>query len=235
MAYCHAVGAKSSAGPFIRDRAISSDWERGDTMKRVVLLLVMGVLVLAACAKSALGPAEPAPTQAPLPTYTPLPTQTPYPTYTPVPTAVPTDTPIPTIAPATATPTTLAIQADTADVVLSAFRSAGIPISDIWVITAEDDPNELLGRPNQYIAKVSWKDTRITTSGEPGLDTGGTLEIFSNADDMQARKQYLEAVTKGIAFLAEYAYGNGTMLLRLSHELTPDQAKGYEDVFMKLP
>jgi hypothetical protein len=50
-------------------------------MKRGVLLLTVGALVLAACA----------PTQAPLPTYTP------YPTYTSVPAALPTDTPMPAV------------------------------------------------------------------------------------------------------------------------------------------
>src|SRR5258708_37112079 len=109
-------------------------------------------------------------------------------------------------------------QTSSPDTVLKAFQSAGISISNIVVLTADSDPNKLLGRPNQYIAKVDWKDTRITTPGDPGIDTGGTLEIFSTIDDLQARKQYIDALSKSPLF-AEYTYANGIMLLRLSHQL----------------
>jgi hypothetical protein len=63
-------------------------------MKRVLLLLLIAVLVLAGCARP-----TPGPTQPPLPTYTP------YPTYTPLPAAAPTPTAErPTAPTATATP-----------------------------------------------------------------------------------------------------------------------------------
>jgi hypothetical protein len=125
-------------------------------------------------------------------------------------------------------------KAITADNVISSFKEAKLPITNVVNLTAENDPNKLLGRPNQYIAKINWTDAQIATSGEPGLDTGGTLEVFNNADDMKARQEYIKAVIKGIAPFAEYSYGKGIFLLRLSHNLTPDQAKQYEDVFSKL-
>jgi hypothetical protein len=194
-------------------------------MKKTTLILAMA-LILCSCAPAA----TPQALATLLPTYTPFPTYTPYPTYTPLPTNIPAATVMPTVPP----PTAPASQTTSADAVLKAFQAAGIPISNIVVLTADSDSNKLLGRPNQYIAKVVWKDSRISTSGDPGIDTGGTLELFLNTDDLQVRKQYIEAITKSSIF-AEYTYARGVMLLRLSHELTPDQAKGYEDVFVELP
>ncbi|MEI6133220.1 MAG: hypothetical protein WCQ41_10425 [Bacillota bacterium] len=121
------------------------------------------------------------------------------------------------------------------DTVINALVEAKLPMTNIIALTAENDSNQLLGRPHQYVAKVDWMDTRIANSGIPGKDTGGTLEVFLNAEDMKNRKDYLEAVTKGFSPFAEYSYGNRVLLLRLSHKLTPTQAKEYEDVFMGLP
>jgi hypothetical protein len=65
-------------------------------MKRVVWLLIIAVLVLAACARPTPGPSPP-----------PLPTYTPYPTYTSLPAPLPTSTsePAPPPTAPTATPT----------------------------------------------------------------------------------------------------------------------------------
>ena len=121
------------------------------------------------------------------------------------------------------------------DTVINALVEGKLPMTNITALTAENDPNQLLGRPHQYVAKVDWMDTRIANSGIPGIDTGGTLEVFLNAEDMKNRKDYIETVTKGFSAFAEYSYGNHVLLLRLSHKLTPTQAKEYEDIFMGLP
>jgi len=140
----------------------------------------------------------------------------PTPTLTPKPTSTP---PPPTAAP----------QASRAENAVKAFQAAGLPVVDVVVYTAETDPNKLLGRPHQYIAKVSWKDTRLTTPSV--ASPGGSIEVFANTEDLQARKQYVESFS---AIFPEYSYVNGLMLFHLSSDLTPDQAKVYEVVFMKL-
>jgi hypothetical protein len=61
------------------------------------------------------------------------------------------------------------------------------------------------------------------------VQNGGSIEVFENEDDAIARAEYLEEVTKAFAPFAEYSYREGTVLLRLSHRLTPDQATEYED------
>jgi hypothetical protein len=114
---------------------------------------------------------------------------------------------------------------------VEAFRRAGLPVRDVVIYTEDNDPNSLLGRPNQYVAKASWKDARVDVSGESGTDTGGTVEVFANRQDMEARKKYVETVSRGTPLLAEYTFAHNNALLRLTRELTPKQAKQYEDVF----
>ena len=158
------------------------------------------------------------------------PTQTAYPTYTPnpinTPTPTNTSTPIPTPTP---TQVTLTIEE-----VIGYFIEAGLPITEIIYYTEETDPNELLGRPNQYIAKVNWTDERIS-GWQDGVQAGGSIELFLNPTDMQARKDYLELVTQIMSPIVEYAYSNGSVLLRVSHSLTPTQAQEYETILMSIP
>lgn len=155
----------------------------------------------------------PSPTPTPVTASTPLPTPTSLPTWTPI------------------APSAQAISA--ADVI-HAFRSAGLPIGDVVEFTAETDSNSLLGRPNQYIQKVNWKDTRVEEQGEPGVSTGGTVEVFLTVGDLEARKAYVETISASASFLAQYSFANGLVLIRLSRDLTPDEAKGYENVLMGL-
>ena len=124
--------------------------------------------------------------------------------------------------------------AATAQTVLAAFLAAGLPIADPVTFTPETDPNHLLGRPHQYAAKLSWRDARVADSGEPGLDTGGTLEVFASPADRQTRQQYVEALAQASSLFAEYTFANGRLLLRLSSQLTPAQAEEYEAIFERM-
>ena len=198
-------------------------------MRRLYIPTIIVACVSCAAPTSTISqtPATPYPTLTPYATYTPYPTYTPFPTYTPYPSVTP--------MPPSATPTSTklpTIRASLEDV-LTAFREAGLPITDTVVLNAETDPNKLLGRPYQYIAKVDWRDVRVT-KGEPGIETGGTMELFANPDDLEQRRTYIDALSHTGLF-AQYIYAHGTVLLRISGQLTPDQAKQYQDVFDKLP
>ncbi|MEU9705938.1 hypothetical protein [Streptomyces sp. NPDC047981] len=101
------------------------------------------------------------------------------------------------------------------------------------VVTEDDDPNHLLGRPNQYTSKVTFTDSRIkvddVAGAEPGsVGLGGAIEVFTIAADSQARADYIQRVTKGMPMLAEYDFVSGTVLIRVSHYLTPTQAADYK-------
>ncbi|MFE3475116.1 hypothetical protein ACMZ5F_13580 [Streptomyces rhizosphaericola] len=101
------------------------------------------------------------------------------------------------------------------------------------VVTEDDDPNHLLGRPNQYTSKVTFTDSRIkvddVAGAEPGsVGLGGAIEVFATAADAQTRADYIQNVTKGMPMLAEYDFVSGTVLIRVSHYLTPTQAADYK-------
>ncbi|MEU5438446.1 hypothetical protein AB0G73_34550 [Streptomyces sp. NPDC020719] len=107
------------------------------------------------------------------------------------------------------------------------------------VVTADTDPNRLLGRPGQYTSKVTFTDSRIKPTDTQGLKAGdvqlgGAIETFSSAGDAATRAQYIEAVTRSIPALAEYDYLHGTNVIRVSHYLTPVQAKEYETAAAQL-
>jgi zinc-ribbon domain len=119
-----------------------------------------------------------------------------------------------------------------ADEVLQGLKDKDLPIGESVAYTAENDPNDLLGRPNQYTSKVTFKDTRIdphSIADKIDVRNGGSIEVFENQDDATARKNYVESIGKAFAPAAEYTYREGTVLLRLSHQLTPKQAEEYEN------
>ena len=123
--------------------------------------------------------------------------------------------------------------------------AAAVPTAKLtWTGTAANDPNHLLGRPNQYTSKIAFADSRIPSSdtsfgGSSAYKTGdvqlgGSVEVFSKPGDAEARAKYVEAVTKSVQMFAEYDYVRGDIVLRLSHFLTPDQAAAYKAALDKL-
>ena len=100
-------------------------------------------------------------------------------------------------------------------------------------VTADNDPNHLLGRPNQYTSKITFDDTRISADDVSGTDKGdvergGAIEVFGSPADAQARAKYIRSVTKSMPMLTEYDYVHGSALVRVSHYLTPKQAADYK-------
>ncbi|MFJ9605027.1 hypothetical protein ACIRS1_01560 [Kitasatospora sp. NPDC101176] len=99
--------------------------------------------------------------------------------------------------------------------------------------TAEDDPNHLLGRPGQYVSKVSFSDSRIKPADVEGesadsVARGGAVEVFATEADARKRSEYIQAIVKGMPALLEYDYVRGPVLIRVSKYLTPDQAKALQ-------
>jgi hypothetical protein len=109
------------------------------------------------------------------------------------------------------------------------LKAAGLPIENITIYTAETDPNSLLGRPNQYVGKADFVDTR-----QPGEEKTYTVEVFDSADAAKSRHDYVEAVTKDTPFLVQYQILNGRTLVRLDKALTPDQVEQYRAELAKL-
>jgi len=102
-----------------------------------------------------------------------------------------------------------------------------LPIGEVVNYTTETDPNELLGRPGQYIDKISWEDSRIDQS-EDDLK-GGTIELFDSKETLENRTDYLEQFVETPMF-AQYMYVHNLVIVRIDKELTPEQAEEYEKI-----
>lgn len=113
------------------------------------------------------------------------------------------------------------------------LKESGHPIGLVVDYTAETDPNELLGRPNQYTSKSNFADTTIEQL-DPTDPDGGSVEVFKTKKDAENRKKYIDSIGESMPMLTEYNYINGTVLLRLSKSLTPDQAEKYKETFMEI-
>jgi hypothetical protein len=101
------------------------------------------------------------------------------------------------------------------------------------VYTAASDPNKLLGRPNGYLSKIAFSDSRVSPSDVEGTDSdaverGGSVEVYADADGAKKRSDYIQAIAKGLPAAGEYDYLSGAVLVRVSRVLTPDQARDYE-------
>lgn len=123
-----------------------------------------------------------------------------------------------------------------AEEIVKTFQDAGFPIENVQVLTAETDKGELLGRPNQYTSKAIFEDAR-SNSPAAGSATegtaGGSIEVFNNAEDAQARYDYIQPITENAMF-SQYLYLYENVFLRIDGALTPDQAAQYETAFKSL-
>jgi hypothetical protein len=133
---------------------------------------------------------------------------------------------------ATATPIASATpgppKATDAATVVARLKAMGLPIGVVVVFTAATDPDQLLGRPGQYVSKAAFADTRLPDSPEIGVAGGGSIERFTSGSELRVRKGFLEASVKASEIPDEYDYVVNLTLLRLSRALTSDQAAQYQ-------
>ncbi|MFF1874293.1 hypothetical protein [Kitasatospora herbaricolor] len=101
------------------------------------------------------------------------------------------------------------------------------------------DPNGKLGRPHQYVSKSAFDDTRV--SGLPkakedesrgrrdSISYGGTVEIFATPEDARGWADYIDQGQQAMGSLLtpDYIFRNGTVVVRVSHLLTTEQASAY--------
>jgi hypothetical protein len=120
----------------------------------------------------------------------------------------------------------------TAESVVTFFQNHGFPITGVIAYNVTTDPNHLLGRPNGYLSKVAWQDTRIDQTYQPedpgDVKWGGSIEVFSDSTKALARANYLGAISQAASALGDgYDYLLGSILVRLSATLIPTQAMTY--------
>ena len=98
-------------------------------------------------------------------------------------------------------------------------------------LSKEDNPNELLGRPDGYDHAAVFYDAGLTCAA-PGIECGAFLEVWSDAAEAESRSGYLLALQDGTPGLgAEVHHVDGPYLLRLTDDLAPSSAEEYEQAF----
>ncbi|MEU3334832.1 hypothetical protein ACWCQ1_21970 [Streptomyces sp. NPDC002144] len=99
-------------------------------------------------------------------------------------------------------------------------------------VTAANDPNQLLGRPDEYTSKVTFSDSFVpanaVTGAAPGdVERGGAVEVFTDPAAAKARADHIQGVTRSTPALAEYDYVHGRVLVRVSRYVPPARAAAY--------
>lgn len=138
------------------------------------------------------------------------------------------------ISPASSSSTTTEVQPQpaTAQSVAESI-SATIPeVSELIEITEDNDPNNLIGRPNGYVAATVLVDSRLPRCTDPGADCGAMIEQWPDQAAAQKRSDYVQAMLESMPMLGqEWNTVNGGLLLRVTGELKPSDAKAYEAAF----
>jgi hypothetical protein len=141
-----------------------------------------------------------------------------------------------TITKKTVTPVSKPKPAMNAKQIVDALKEAGMSVGKEQVYTASNDPNKLLGRPGEYTSKVNFVDTRVKESVSSSIDVtnGGSVEVFSNAKDAKTRYAYVSNIAKSSPMFSEYDYLDKNVVLRVSTDFTPTQAKAYDSALKKV-
>jgi hypothetical protein len=119
--------------------------------------------------------------------------------------------------------------------IVIALKQQGMPIGEMVSYSADTDPNGFLGRQGQYIGKTNFADTRLVRVASDDLDvyTGGSVEVFAAEGDITLRTESLKAIAAAQPLFAEQHFIEGLVLLRLSRQLTAEQAAAYHAALKK--
>ena len=125
----------------------------------------------------------------------------------------------------------------TPEEIINAFKDAGLPIGEVIIHDSKSDPNNLLGRPDGYIASAHFEDKTVDqieplSDDDENLPLGGSIEIWPSQEGAQKRLDYMLKIDEvmNLQPLKQYRYLNDNILLRLEYEILPEDAEKYEEV-----
>ena len=100
--------------------------------------------------------------------------------------------------------------------------SAGVAVNPATT-TPQDDPNDLLGRPNGYVSRATFTIPGVDALDDDpaGCDRGGCVEQWEDAAAAQQRLDYLEQMGDASPMFAEYHYVRGELVLRIAKAADP--------------
>lgn len=113
--------------------------------------------------------------------------------------------------------------------IIDMFKAAELPIGSIIHYTEENCPEGLLRRPEQYIERADFEDTRLDQNVD--LYRGGSIEVFFNKSDLDKRMEHLESVASDI-LNNRYRYIYNNVIIRLDDALTSEEAQEYESILI---
>lgn len=113
------------------------------------------------------------------------------------------------------------------------LQAKDLPIGGVQTYDKNSDPNGKLGKEGEYISKTSFSDTRLS-AGEGQKAEGGTIEVFKTAEDAQKRRDYISEVAGDSILMQEYMYLFDTILLRVSNQLSLEEAQDYATAMQEL-
>jgi hypothetical protein len=104
-------------------------------------------------------------------------------------------------------------------------------VRKVVTLTDDNDPNDLIGRPNGYTDAAVIYDSEVQCT-EMCVDCGATIEIWPSDIDATARKDYIQTTLKANQALGtEYDTLHGSVLLRVTGQVKPSRAKAYATAF----
>jgi hypothetical protein len=106
-------------------------------------------------------------------------------------------------------------------------------VTELVKLDEDNDPNDLIGRPNGYTAATVMFDSRVSCEGnEPGVDCGATIEEWPSQEDAEQRSQYIQDLQSGSSLLgSEWNTIRDNLLLRVTGNMSPSDAEAYADIF----
>ena len=109
-------------------------------------------------------------------------------------------------------------------------------IGAVVKITEDNDANNLIGRPGQYDAATFMQDKRLPCTAQDqyddlSIDCGAKVERWASNKDAVARTADIQQKLKDYGLGAEYDYVRGGLVLRISGDIKPSEAKKYTSAF----
>lgn len=78
-------------------------------------------------------------------------------------------------------------------------------VEKVVEVTAETDPNEMLGRSNGYSEGAVVYDSRLECR-QPGIECGAFIEVWEDPADARASSEYTKALQNGMQSLGRTEY-----------------------------
>lgn len=124
-----------------------------------------------------------------------------------------------------------------------ALKAAIPSVTKLVTITEKNDPNDLIGRPNGYVAAVVLHDSRgdcgtdfeTDKVDETATDCGAKIEQWPDEAGAKRRSKHIQGIQKEMGSIAgsEWNYVKGGLLLRVGGNVPPSANEEYKAAFLK--